>query len=210
MKQLFLAPLLALVLSNALACAEHDLPDAGSSVQVAETSVITSKNDGPLLVTVLGTLKNTTGKRIENLVIEAKLTDASGKVIDVLSERVYGLVVPAGQDVAFRLQAPAAAGPDAYAGARARVVSAEAHAPFTPRAAKSVPHPVIDLLVSWGPMILLIAVWLFMMRRYSGKGSTQDKMLAAIGEQNTLLARQIAAIESIAAAASTRKPTGDT
>lgn len=205
MKQLFLTPLLVLLTSNASACADHDLPEASLSVQVAEASVTTTKNDGPLLVTVLGTLKNTTSNRIENLVLEAKLTDSSGKVIDVLSERVYDLVVPAGQQIAFRLQAPAAAGPNSYAGVEARVVSAEAHTPLAPRSAKKETNLIRDVLISWGPMILLIAVWLLLARKYSGKGSTQNKLLAAIVEQNSLLTKQIAAIENIAMAANTKK-----
>lgn len=43
-----------------------------------------------------------------------------------------------------------------------------------------------------------------MARKYSGKGSNQDKMLIAINEQNALLTRQSAAIEAIANALSSR------
>jgi ATP-dependent Zn protease len=207
MKKLVSLPLLLLA-SHTLACADHELPDPSASVQIVEATVSTSKTDGPLFVTVLGSFKNTTGSKIDSLVVEAKLTNSSGKVIDVLSQPVYGLVVPAGQQVAFRLQGPAAVKEGLYAGVQARVVSAEAHAPSTPRAAKQESNRVIDFLASWGPMLLLIAVWIFLARKYSGKGSTQEKMLVAIGEQNALLAKQISAIEVIASAA-TRKGTGD-
>jgi ATP-dependent Zn protease len=207
MKKLISLPL-TLFVSYALACGDHDLPDPGSSVQVVEATVQTAKMDGPLFVTVLGEFKNTTGSKIGNLVVEAKLIDASGKVVDVLSQPVYGLVVPAGQQVAFRIQGPAAVKESLYAGVRARVVSAEAHAPSAPRAAKQESNRFVDFLVSWGPMLLLIAVWIFLARKYSGKGSTQDKMLNAIGEQNVLLAKQISAIEAIGAAV-TVKASGD-
>lgn len=207
MKQL--ASLFLIFLSTgSFACADHDLKDPSTSVQIVDAAVNTSKSDGPLFVTVLGAFKNITESKIDNLVVEAKLTDSSGKVIDVLSQPIYGLVVPAGQQVAFRLQGPAAATQGAYVGVQARVVSAEAHAPSAPRAGKLEANRFIDFLVSWGPMLLLIAVWIFLARKYSGKGSTQDKMLAAINEQNALLAKQASAIEIIAAAASQRNAAG--
>lgn len=194
--------------SGSFACGDHDLKDPSASVQIVDAAVNASKSDGPLFVTVLGEFKNITESKIDNLVVEAKLTDSSGRVIDVLSQPIYGLVVPAGQQVAFRLQGPAAATQGAYVGVQARVVSAEAHAPTEPRPAKQETNRFIDFLVSWGPMLLLIAVWIFLARKYSGKGSTQDKMLAAINEQNALLAKQASAIESIAAAVRQRNAAG--
>lgn len=192
---------LILLASSSFAFVDHDLKDPSASVQIMDAAVKTSKSDGLLFVTVLGTFKNTTESKIDNLVVEAKLTDTGGKVIDVLSQPIYGLVVPAGQQVAFRLQGPAAAAQGAYVGVEARVVSAEAHTSSIPRLDQPETNRFVDFLVSWGPMLLLIAVWIFLARKYSGKGSTQDKMLAAINEQNALLAKQVSAIEIIAAAA---------
>jgi ATP-dependent Zn protease len=208
MKLLFLLSSLLLA-AKAMACVDHDLPGAGVGVQVVEASVSTSKSDGGVLVTVLGTLKNTTANRADGVVVEAKLTDRGGKVIDVISEKVYGLVVPAGQQVAFRVQGPAAADRDAYAGVQARVVSADARPGAVPRAKEQEPSLFVSLLVSWGPMLLLIGVWVLLARRYSGKGSAQEKMAVAIGEQNALLAKQLAAIETIAAATAAARPAAD-
>lgn len=199
---------LILLASNSFALVDSDLKDPSASVQIVDAAVNTSKSDGLLFVTVLGTFKNSTESKIDNLVVEAKLTDAGGKVIDVLSQPIYGVVVPAGQQVAFRLQGPAAATHGAYVGVQARVVSAEAHTPSTTRTDKPETNRFIDFLVSWGPMLLLIAVWIFLARKYSGKGSTQDKMLAAINEQNLLIAKQVAAIEIIAATTRQRNAVG--
>jgi ATP-dependent Zn protease len=205
----FVSLMFCLIASSAYACGDHDLPNPSSSVQIVGTTVSTSKTDGTVFVTVLGSFKNITESKIDGLMVEAKLTDSRGKVIDVLSEPIYGLVVPAGQQVAFRLQGRAAAKEGAYAGVQVRVVSAEAHARSAPRAAKQEANPFVDFLISWGPMILLIAVWILLARKYNGKGSTQAKMLAAINEQNSLLTKQISAIEAIASAASSRKAAGD-
>jgi ATP-dependent Zn protease len=209
MIKIFLAMLLIPFTQLAVACNDHDLVDPSNSVQVVETSVSTSKADGPLFVTVFGSFKNTTPNKIDNLVVEAKLTNSNGKVIDVLTQPVYGIVVPASQQVAFRLQGPAAATQGAYSGVQVRVTSGESHPPRDTRPAKSDATPWLDFLISWGPMLLLVLVWIFLARKYNGKGSVQHRMLGAIGEQNTLLAKQLAAIESIASAAHGAKGKGD-
>ncbi len=199
--------LLLLVLAlNAEACNDNDLQDP-SAVQILQPTFTTEKSDGPLIVTVLGTFKNTTQTRVDNLVVEAKLTDAQGKVIDVLSQPVYGVAVPPGKEVAFRVQGRAAAPQSSYVAVQARVTSGEAHIAKPVRQTSQEKSPWLDVLVSWGPILLLIVVWLLLARKYNGRGSTNDKMLVAANEQNALLSRQLTAIESIAAAA--RAPKSD-
>lgn len=204
MQRIFVTLLLAAAFA-AHACNDHELQQPNSALHVVNTAVSTAKADGPMLVTVIGELKNTTTDKIDNLVLEAKLTDASGKVIDVLSEPMYGLVVPSGEQVSFRLQGAAATTQATYANAQVRVVSAEAHAASVNKSPNNGGRRIWELAVSWGPMLLIIVVWIVLARKYSGKGSNQDKMLSAINEQNMLLSRQSAAIESIAAALSAGK-----
>lgn len=200
MKRLLVVVLSAVGLS-ALACEGQPLEQAEALVQVVDATVQTSTSQGPLMVTVLGTLRNQHGERVENLMLEARLTDASGKVVDVLSQPLYGLVVPASGQIAFRLQGSAAVNAAVYAGVKARVVSAESHAGLVSPSHHGNAERNWNIAVAWGPMLLLIAVWILLARRYNGKGSTQDKLLDAMGEQNALLARQAAAIERMAASA---------
>jgi ATP-dependent Zn protease len=207
--RLLLVLLSLTIATNAAASCDQDLKDPNSAVQVVDASVTTTKSDGSLFVTVIGELRNTTNEKINDLVIEAKLTNSSGIVIDVISEPVYGLVVPAGQQVAFRLQTTAAADQGSYSGVKARVVSGESHAPSATRTQSQKSSRYLEILISWSPMILLILVWVLLARRYSGKGSNQEKMLKAIGEQNALLTKQIAALETIASVVSTQKRGGD-
>lgn len=117
--RLLLVLLSLTIATNAAASCDQDLKDPNSAVQVVDASVTTTKSDGSLFVTVIGELRNTTNEKINDLVIEAKLTNSSGIVIDVISEPVYGLVVPAGQQVAFRLQTTAAADQGSYSGVKA-------------------------------------------------------------------------------------------
>jgi hypothetical protein len=194
-------PAIALLLSiNTFACVDHSLLQPDSALQVLNTSVSTASVQGPMLVTVIGELKNTTANKIDSLILEAKMTDASGKVIDVLSESVYGLVVPPGEQVSFRLQGAAATTSAKYANAQVRVVSAEAHPMASAQPSPSLFNRLTEIAISWGPMILLLLVWVFLARKYSGKGSTQDKMLKALVEQNALLTQQVAAIGAISTA----------
>jgi ATP-dependent Zn protease len=185
------------------------LQDPNSQVQIVEASVTTTKTDGAVLVSVIGELRNTTNNKIDEIVIEAKLKNSKGKVIDVISEPVYGLVVPAGQQVAFRLQAPAAANQSSYSGVTARVISGNSNIPSTLRTSTQKSSKYLKALISWAPIILLILVWIILARKYGGKGSNQEKMLATFIEQNALLAKQISAIETIASAASAQKRSGD-
>ena len=41
----------------------------------------------------------------------------------------------------------------------------------------------IKLVVSWGPMILLIIVWILLARKYSGRKSPQQKMVNLMEQQ---------------------------
>lgn len=177
----------------------QNLENPDRAIPVVDASVSTVQSAGPLLATVLGELHNTTGNQIYELVIEARLTDAGGRIIDVISEPVDGLVVPAGQRVAFRLQAPAAAAAETYAGARVRVVSAQTELPAPPRPRPAPPSRIANLLMAWGPMLLLVVPWALIYRKSCGKGSIQSRMLAAVLEQTALLDRQVVALESLAA-----------
>lgn len=84
--------------------------------------------------------------------------------------------------------------------AQVRVVSAESHAMAAGRSSPNRKNQLIEFAMSWGPMLLLILVWIFFVRKFNGKGSCHDKLLNAMNEQNALLMRQSAAVESIATA----------
>jgi len=70
--------LLISLVQSATACNDHDLQDP-SVVQVLQPTFSTSKSEGPIVLTVIGTFKNTSAAKVDNLVVEAKLTDAQGK-----------------------------------------------------------------------------------------------------------------------------------
>lgn len=184
------------------------LAGAEEGLQVDDaTVVLNNKVDGPGLVSVFGTIRNTSDTSAEDLVVEARVRDASGNTVDVLSEALYGLIAPAKGEVAFKLQGAAAVAETSYATVEARVVSARSVKPPCSRAPKqSSGFAWSDTLVAWGPMLLLIIVWVLIARKGMGRGSAQNQMVELVKAQNQMFSRQLEALERIAEAMSNRKP----
>lgn len=208
LKTLIIVALLTFV-KVSYACCESELKDPPASVEILAPTFSVTGTDGPQLLTVVGTFRNKTETTVGDLVVEARLLDTTGNVVDVLSQPVYGLLVRAGQEVSFRMQGPAAVQASAYASVQARVTSGVSQQPRPPRSERREESQLVSLLVSWGPMLLLIVVWIYMARKYSGKGSAQDRTIDLIAEQNVILSKQLAAIEAIAAAAGSAWPKTD-
>lgn len=197
--------IVGLATAAALSAHAEELRNAASVLPVESPSFTVGKEDGDPALTVLGQIKNTGTASAYSVVLEAVFTDASGKVIDVINDRNYDLVVPAGEQAAFRLQARPAAAAAAYDRVKVRVVSAEGRT-ANPKRETEKPHVLKDLLISWGPMFLLIGVWIWLARKYNGKNSYQSKLLEAMHTQNELLAKQSAATESMAQSLANRPP----
>jgi len=157
-------------------------------------------------VTTLGSLKNSSGSCVEDIVIEVKYFDAKNTHIDTVTQAVYGLVVRPAQEVSFRVRDSAAKPKEAYASQTARVVSAEVRGGSHNKKPPSIWATITDLLISWGPMLLLMGVWNYFLRKMRAKDSPQARSLALIEQQNALfdsqnklLERLIVASEAIAA-----------
>jgi hypothetical protein len=148
-------------------------------------------DDGHRVVTTLGTITNPTGVCFTDLVVEVQYFDAAGQHVDTLVEPLSGVVSPADEPAEFRIQGPAAKDAKSYATQRVRVTDGMARWIKGQESGRST---FVDLLLSWAPMLLLIAVWIYVMRRYSGKKSPQAKLVA-----NSDL--QVKATQELAAAA---------
>jgi hypothetical protein len=188
-------------------CVAHVGPsDADPTALVAAPSALSVDSEGPRrTITTLGTIANPSGVCFTDLVVEVRYFDAAGQHVDTVVQSLADVVSPAGGSVEFRVMAPAAKDAKAYATQRARVVDGSprwTRAPDTGRGGFS------DQLLSWGPMILLIVVWLLMARRYSGPRSLQGRMLPMVEQQTKAQQEQGLALQRIAAALE-RAPQGD-
>ena len=188
-------------------CVPHSgtpVPDT-SMLEVKPSSMDVSNDAGHRMVTTLGTITNQSTNCYQNVVLELQYFDASKAHIDTVVESVEGLVVPAGETVQFRVREPASKEPSAYATQSVRIVDADI------RWVKSQEptHGVLaDLLLSWAPMILLIGVWAYFVRKQSDKKSIQSRMLVLMEKQLQVAEVQSRAIQQ-AAAALERRAAGD-
>ena len=197
-----LAVVAAMALSTTAAqarCVAHvGRTDADPMALVATPSSLSVDTEGSRrTVTTLGTITNPSGVCFTDLAVEVQYFDATGQHVDTVVQSLSDVVSPAGEPVEFRVIAPAARDAKAYATQRARVVDGSAR--WT-KATDPGHGAFLDLLLSWGPMILLIVVWLFMVRRCSGARSIQGRMLPMIEQQVKTQQEQSQAMQRIAAA----------
>ena len=175
-----------------------------SMLVVAPTSMDVTVESGHRLVTTLGTIANPSRDCFQNVVLELQYFDAAKNHVDTVTEAVDGLVVPAGDTAQFRVRESAARDATAYVSQSVRVVDAGVRWTKEPPSGQSV----IDLLVPWLPMLLLIGVWIYFMRRYSSGKSLQGRMFAVMEQQLEVARAQSLAIQK-AAAALERRAAGD-
>jgi hypothetical protein len=71
-------------------------------------------------------------------------------------------------------------------------------------------HGLFDLAVSWGPMLLLVGVWLYLARRSGGmkQGQYFEQVRAYMSEHIAETRRLNANLERIAAVLEARDPAG--
>lgn len=182
------------------ACADRQvMSDAISLLQVHDAALSYSQDGRDGVITTIGSIKNTSNNVVDELVVEVKYFDQNNALIDTVTQTLYGTVIPPGQDVSFRVRDSADKQKTAYASSIARVVSAEQRVVVEQsRNSKSVMR---DLFVSWGPMLLLIAVWIVFMRKVTKKGSPQRISVELLEKQTETLSRQLEVLERLANAA---------
>ena len=188
-------------------CVAHlGKPVADTSMLVVKSSSVdVSLDAGHRIVTSLGTITNPSANCFQNVVLELQFFDAARNHIDTVVEPMEGLIVPAGETVEFRVREPASKEVSSYATQSVRLVDADVrwvNAQELPR------NAIVELLLSWGPMLLLIGVWIYFVRKQSGQKSIQSRMFTVMEKQLQVAEEQSRAIQR-AAAALERRGAGD-
>ncbi|NHZ79115.1 hypothetical protein F2P44_07465 [Massilia sp. CCM 8695] len=185
--------------ASAFACGYDDAsPAVVNKLAVSNTSFEVS--DGPRMVTSLATLKNGSADGVRDIMLEVKYFDANHVLVDTVTQSVDELVVPASGEVAFRIRDLAAREKEAYASQEIRIISAEAIKPHR-KQSPSVTSQILDFLYSWGPMLLLIGVYIYFIKRANGKNSPQNRMMVLLESQSAHLNAQLRLLERLAVAA---------
>ncbi len=112
------------------------------------------------------------------------------------------MVVPAHDKITFRVRGGADREINEYKTHKVRITSAK---PISCNySSKKKKSALLELFISWTPMLLLIAVWIFFMRKYQGKNSPQKRIIELqkrqcelIEKQNTLFEKLVDAVKMI-------------
>lgn len=165
-----------------------ELPSFQESLRITDSEVHFSSGENYNSVSCIGNIKNSSALIWEELVIEVQYFNKENKLIDTTTEYIYGLVVPANDTIAFRVKGGADKSESEYHSHKVRITSASTNAYKPPRRTKN--KTLIQVLISWTPMLILIGVWIFFMRKYSGKNSPQRVTMGILKEQVELIKEQ--------------------
>ncbi|WP_411991107.1 hypothetical protein [Agarivorans sp. DSG3-1] len=158
-----------------------------SSLAIDNSSVIMSDYKDSVWVSVVGEIKNSGTYPVEDVILEIRFFDDKGNLIDAITESLYSIVIPRNDSVVFKLGTSATMPEESYSSHKVRVISSYGNYPSGSCDSSSVPQKTDNrwkkLLISWSPMLLLIAVWVLLARRYSGRKSPQQKMVNLMEQQ---------------------------
>lgn len=196
---------LSFIFATASAIADTDSEQsATASLSVINASFSVSDSDDPRLVTSIGIIKNPSEVAFQSIVLEIRYFDGKGNLVDVITPPIYESLTTPSKEIAFRVRDDAIKPKDAYVSQTVRVVSAVPKRKPENAGVQTNSSFFLNLLYSWGPMLLLIGVWLYCMRRMNRKDSPQVKAVALFEKQNTILENQNRLLERIALASETR------
>lgn len=177
----------------ALACAPGERQSAAvKDLSVGTAALKVSGAEGRQSVLTLGTLVNASASCLDNLVVEVRYFDDKGALIDTTSTELWGVIVPAQGEAAFKVRSNAVNDKAAYATQKIRVMSAEARPGRSVKPNETAMDTAQQIFISWFPMVLLIGVWIYFAKRMK---SPQDKLHQLVEEQNKHLARIATALE---------------
>ena len=176
-----------------------------SMLEIKASSMDVSLDAGHRMVTTLGTITNPSPNCFHNVVVELQYFDAQKNHVDTVVENMDGFLVPAGETVQFRVREPASREAATYATQSLRLVDADVVWTKAPPEGK---NPLFEMLLSWAPMLVLIGVWIYFVRRQAGAKSIQSRMFAVMEKQLEVAQAQSLAIQK-AAATLERRAGGD-
>ena len=210
-----LRKMLVLGLFCSLSVAAENLPTfpiENGQLVIKETLFSYAAENGTApLITVLGTIKNDSPNPVSTIAIEIKFFNADNAFVDVITQDLYNVSVPASSEVAFRMRDSAAKPKEAYVSSVVRIISATPDIPRAPKESPSRWRGLLSLLSAWGPMILFLVVFVYFLRKQAGKSSPVVQSVDLIAAQNALLAehqkqnqesfrQQLAVLERLATA----------
>lgn len=205
MNKFFVSALVSAMLfsSGSIACPEiKGEPPTEENLSIANSTFSYSTEGKNPTLTTLGTIKNTASGCLSDVTVEIKYFDANKAMIDTVTQSLYGVVVPAHGEVAFRVQESPSKLKDSYVSQSVRIISAEAK---QGRLYKSSSAGLWEQIISWGPLFIFLATLLFLLRRMQKVGGPQQRFIQLYEEQNGILSKQNALLAQIVTAVESPK-----
>ena len=171
----------------------------------SKTHYTTKKNEANL-ISCIATVENYSKKSWDELVFEVQYFNSEKELIDTTTEYDYSITIPAHDTITVRVTGSAIHEAHEYQTHKVRITSAtpkRCNDPAPKKSNKKKTSLLINILISWTPMLILIAVWIFFMHKYQGRESPQKKILELqekqcelVEQQNALFGQLIEAIKS--------------
>lgn len=78
--------------------------DLSHLIEAKDTKIQFTRNNENLYVHILGKFSNKSQYPVHDIVVEAQFLGENGELMDVISENLYSVVVPAEGEAAFKIQ----------------------------------------------------------------------------------------------------------
>jgi len=170
--------------------------DFSSIFKITKSEMHFSQGRNCNFITCMGEIRNLTSDVWENLVVEVKYFDSNEVLIDTETEHLYENVLRGKDTTSFRIRVPADREATEYVNHASRITWAEKRQSYVPsKKTKKKSSNWFNVFLSWMPMLLLIAVWIFYMRKMR---SPQNKTIDFLKNQNEISRKNNEIMERIA------------
>ncbi|MEA3490802.1 MAG: FxLYD domain-containing protein [Campylobacterota bacterium] len=156
-----------------------------------------SYSDSSYLFTI-GHVQNNGEYSLENVTIEVQFFNKNGEVIDVANKFLYGTTIAPKEKAVFKVQTLAAHEKELYASQKVRILDAKQDKPCNKRDPKEKSGFISELIGMMLPIIIFFAIFIFLMRKYQGKGSGQERLINLMDSQVELIKKQNGELSKIA------------
>ena len=180
--------------------------DFGGDITISNTTFHFSEGERCSYISCIGQIENNSDETYENLVIEVNYFNNNGDLIDTITDELYASVLGPYKTITFRVRDSADKSADQYSKHSVKLTSADKMCVDDYENTSDFKGLFWRLFISWGPMFLLIAVWIFFILRLRSKKSPQGQSLALLSkqlelleEQNSLFSKLINSIDKLSA-----------
>ena len=153
-------------------------------------------------VFTIGHIRNNGEYPLEDITVEVQFFDKNGEVIDVTKDMLYGTTVAPNEKIVFKVDTFAAHTQEMYASQKVNILYAKENKPCSQKDSSAKNSFISELIGMILPTIVFLVIFIWLMRKYYGKGSSQDRLVGLMESQVELVKAQNIELSKIADALS--------